>query len=202
MKFRPLNDWALIQASYSPEKTEGGIIIPDSAREKPAEGIVLAIGPGRYKLPDEQIKKRGAKKGKKNKEFVPTSVLPGQRVLYMKYLTNEIVLDGITYVLAREEHILGTFDEPVSPPASLGTRDLMTRMQKPAEGVVQGALSSKKGATKKVTTSEKKRKQKEPSSLRGGVKKTGSAGKASAASRGPADKTKAKNTAAKRGKKK
>ncbi|MGW8272106.1 MAG: hypothetical protein ACWGN7_01820 [Thermodesulfovibrionales bacterium] len=162
MKFRPLNDWALIQESYAPEKTAGGIIIPDAAREKPAEGIVIAIGPGRYKAPEAQAKGRGTKKGeKKKKEFVPTSVLPGQRVLYMKYLTNEIELDGVKYVLAREEHILGTFDEPVSPPASRGARDLMARPEEPGRGrkspptSSRGEGSAKRGPTGKATASSK-----------------------------------------------
>ncbi|MEK6684329.1 MAG: co-chaperone GroES [Nitrospirota bacterium] len=103
MKIRPLNDWALIRPRSEKEKTAGGIIIPDVAKERPSEGEVLAIGEGHYK--EEQDKK-----GKViDKKFVPTVVKTGDRVLYEKYGVTKVELDGEELVLVREESILGRF---------------------------------------------------------------------------------------------
>jgi chaperonin GroES len=103
MKIRPLNDWALIRPRSEAEKSAGGIIIPDVAKEKPQEGEVLAIGGGHYK--EEQDKK-----GKViEKKFVPTVVKTGDRVLYEKYGVTKIEVDGEALVLVREENILGRF---------------------------------------------------------------------------------------------
>ncbi|MBI3609890.1 MAG: co-chaperone GroES [Nitrospirae bacterium] len=101
MKIRPLQDWALIRPKEEAEKTSGGIIIPDAAKEKPQAGEVLAVGKGRYKEERD-------KKGKViEKKFVPTVVKPGDRVLYEKYGVTKVELDGEELILAREDHILG-----------------------------------------------------------------------------------------------
>jgi len=100
MKVKPLHDWTIIKRHESKEKTAGGIIIPDVARDIPAEGTVIAIGPGRYKK----------KPGKKTK-FIPTILKPGQRIYFMEYATQEIELDGKEIIFIREEDILGTLED-------------------------------------------------------------------------------------------
>lgn len=102
MGFRPLHDWVLIRRSEPEEKTGGGIIIPDAARSKPAEGVVEAIGPGRYK----------EEKGKKEKKFIPTGLKPGQQVIFIDYMAKDVMLDGKEITLIREEDILGTIEGP------------------------------------------------------------------------------------------
>jgi len=105
MKLKPLQDWALIQRIEPKEMTAAGIIIPDAAKDKPTEGIVLAIGPGRYKT------EKGKEKEKEKKKFVPTVLKQGQRVIYAKYAAREFELDGEEIVLVREDDVLGTVEE-------------------------------------------------------------------------------------------
>ncbi len=104
MGFRPLHDWVLIERSEPEEKTSGGIIIPDAARTKPTEGTVKAIGPGKFE------EKKGAGKGKKEKKFVPTVLKPGQRVMFIDYMTKDIVLNGEEITIIQEGNILGVFE--------------------------------------------------------------------------------------------
>lgn len=91
-KFRPLHDRVLIKRISEEEKTKGGIIIPDTAKEKPQEGEVVAVGNG--KIMEE---------GKR----VALEVKAGDHVLFGKYSGNEIKLDGEEYVIIREEDVLG-----------------------------------------------------------------------------------------------
>ena len=91
MKIRPLQDRLLLRPLEAEEKTAGGIIIPDSAKEKPQEGEVVATGKG--KVNDD---------GK----LVPLDVKRGDRVLYGKYSGSEVTVDGETYVILREEDVL------------------------------------------------------------------------------------------------
>jgi len=106
MKLKPLQDWVVIQSVEPEEKTAGGIIIPDAAKERPTEGIVLAIGPGKFET------EKGEKKGKeKEKKFIPTVLKPGQRIIYGKYSAREFEFDRETVVLVREEDVLGTVEE-------------------------------------------------------------------------------------------
>ena len=91
MKIRPLQDRLLLRPVEAEEKTAGGIIIPDTAKEKPQEGEVVAAGKG--KIRDD---------GK----LVPLDVKAGDRVLYGKYSGSEVTLDGETYVIVREEDVL------------------------------------------------------------------------------------------------
>lgn len=92
MKIRPLNDRLLVKRLAEEAKTAGGIIIPDSAKEKPAEGEVIAVGPG--KLND---------KG----ERVALQVTAGDRVLFSKYGGTEVKIDGDDFLIMREDDILG-----------------------------------------------------------------------------------------------
>ena len=92
MKVKPLNDRVLVKRMEPEEKVKGGIIIPDTAKEKPLEGKVVAVGAGRL---DE--------KGKR----VPVEVKPGDRVLIGKYAGTEIKIDDVEHVIVREDEILG-----------------------------------------------------------------------------------------------
>jgi chaperonin GroES len=92
MKIRPLNDRILVKRLEGEAKTAGGIIIPDSAKEKPAEGEIVAVGPG--KLND-------------NAERVAMDVAVGDRVLFSKYGGTEVKLDGEDFLIMREDDILG-----------------------------------------------------------------------------------------------
>lgn len=95
MKIRPLNDRILVKRVESEEKTAGGIIIPDSAKEKPAEGEIIAIGAG--KLND---------KG----ERIAMEVKAGDRVLFSKYGGTDVKIDGEDYLIMREDDILGIIE--------------------------------------------------------------------------------------------
>ena len=95
MKFRPLHDRVVVRRVESDEKTAGGIIIPDTAKEKPQEGEVIAVGAGAR---DEAGK------------LVPLDVKAGDRILFGKYSGTEIKLDGEEHVIMREEDILGVIE--------------------------------------------------------------------------------------------
>lgn len=95
MKIRPLNDRLLVQRLQEEEKTAGGIIIPDSAKEKPAEGKVVAVGPG--KLNDSG-------------ERVALQVKAGDVVLFSKYGGTDVKLDGEDYLIMREDDVLGVVE--------------------------------------------------------------------------------------------
>ncbi len=91
MKARPLHDKVLIQLLDAEEKTKGGIIIPETAKEKPQEGKVIAVGTGII-LPDGTIK--------------PLDVKKGDKILFRKYGGIEITLDGEDYLIVMEDEIL------------------------------------------------------------------------------------------------
>jgi chaperonin GroES len=95
MKIRPLNDRLLVKRLAEEEKTAGGIIIPDSAKEKPAEGEVVAVGPG---------------KTADNGERVALQVAVGDKVLFSKYGGTDVKLDGEDYLIMREDDILGILE--------------------------------------------------------------------------------------------
>jgi chaperonin GroES len=96
MKIRPLNDRLLVKRLEEEEKTAGGIIIPDSAKEKPAEGKVVAVGPG--KLSDAG-------------ERVALQVKEGDIVLFSKYGGTDVKLDGDDFLIMREDDILGIIEK-------------------------------------------------------------------------------------------
>ena len=96
MKLRPLDDRVVIKQSEAEEKTSGGIILPDTAKEKPQIGKIVSVGPG--KVLDDG--KRGKMSVKKNDE-----------VIYSKYIGNEVEIDGEKYVVLRESDILGIIEK-------------------------------------------------------------------------------------------
>ena len=96
MKVRPLQDRVLVRRVAEEEKTKGGIIIPDAAKEKPAEGEVIAVGSGKV---DEKGKVR------------PVSVKKGDRIMFGKYSGNEIKIDGVDHLILREDDILGVLEK-------------------------------------------------------------------------------------------
>jgi chaperonin GroES len=96
MKIRPLNDRILVKRLEEEEKTAGGIIIPDSAKEKPAEGEIVAVGPG--KLND---------KG----ERIAMDIKSGDRVLFSKYGGTDVKIEGEDYLIMREDDILGVVEK-------------------------------------------------------------------------------------------
>jgi chaperonin GroES len=95
MKLRPLQDRILVQRVEEETTTKGGIIIPDTAKEKPAEGKVAAVGNG--KVGDD---------GKR----VPLEVKKGNRVLFGKYAGTEVKVDGNEYLIMREDDVLGVIE--------------------------------------------------------------------------------------------
>jgi chaperonin GroES len=105
MGMQPLQDWVLIEPSEAKEKTAGGVFIPDTAKEKPVEGKVLAVGTGRWETPEK--KSGSTPKGKEDKVFKPTVLKPGDQVLYEKYGTTPVELDDKELVLVRESDVLG-----------------------------------------------------------------------------------------------
>ena len=92
MKIKPLQDRILIKRVASEEKSAGGIIIPDNAKEKPQEGEVIAVGAGKV-LDDGKIQKPDVK--------------VGDRVLFSKYAGSEVKLDGTEHLILREDDLLG-----------------------------------------------------------------------------------------------
>ncbi|MBB3066312.1 MULTISPECIES: co-chaperone GroES [Limibacillus] len=96
MKFRPLHDRVLVKRVESQEKTAGGIIIPDTAKEKPMEGEVISVGAGAR---DE------------NGKIVPLDVKAGDRVLFGKWSGTEVKLDGVDYIIMKESDIMGILDD-------------------------------------------------------------------------------------------
>jgi chaperonin GroES len=96
MKVRPLQDRILVRRVAEEEKTKGGIIIPDAAKEKPAEGEVIAVGSGKV---DDKGKVR------------PVAVKKGDRILFGKYSGNEIKIDGVDHLILREDDILGVLEK-------------------------------------------------------------------------------------------
>jgi chaperonin GroES len=96
MSIRPLNDRVLVVGVEEKEKTTGGIIIPDTAKEKPQEGKVVAVGPGKL---DENGKR------------IPLAVKKGDRILFGKYTGNEIKIDEVEHLIMREDDILGIIEK-------------------------------------------------------------------------------------------
>ena len=95
MKLRPLQDRILVQRVEEETTTKGGIIIPDTAKEKPAEGKVIAVGNG--KLGDD---------GKR----IPLEIKKGDRILFGKYSGTEVKIEGEEYLIMREDDVLGIID--------------------------------------------------------------------------------------------
>jgi chaperonin GroES len=91
-KFRPLHDRVVVRRITAEEKTKGGIIIPDTAKEKPSDGEIIAVGPGGR---DE------------NGKLIPIDLKPGNRVLFGKWSGTEVKLDGEELLIMKESDIMG-----------------------------------------------------------------------------------------------
>ena len=96
MNFRPLHDRVLVRRVEAEEKTAGGIIIPDSAKEKPQQGKVIAVGKGK-------IEKDG--------KVTPLDVKEGDTILFGKYSGQEIKIDGTEYLIMREDEVLAVVEK-------------------------------------------------------------------------------------------
>ena len=95
MKIRPLQDRILVKRVDEEAKTKGGIIIPDSAKEKPQDGLVVAVGPGKT-LESGEISKPGVKKG--------------DRILFSKYAGTDVNVDGDEHIIIREDDVLAIWE--------------------------------------------------------------------------------------------
>jgi chaperonin GroES len=95
MTFRPLHDRVLIERVEEKESVKGGIVIPDTAKEKPQEGQVVAVGSG---------------KKEKDGKVIPLDVKVGDRILFGKYSGTEIKIDNDDYLILREEEVLGVIE--------------------------------------------------------------------------------------------
>ena len=96
MKFRPLHDRVVVTRIDVEGKTAGGIIIPDTAKEKPTEGEVIAVGPGGR---DESGK------------LIPIDLKTGDRVLFGKWSGTEVKIDGVEYLIMKESDIMGVIEQ-------------------------------------------------------------------------------------------
>ena len=99
MKFRPLHDRVVVKRIDAEEKSAGGIIIPDTAKEKPSEGEIIAVGPGGR---DE------------NGKLIPIDLKTGDRVLFGKWSGAEVKIDGVDYLIMKESDIMGVLDQSVT----------------------------------------------------------------------------------------
>jgi chaperonin GroES len=99
MKFRPLHDRVVVKRIDAEAKTAGGIIIPDTAKEKPSEGEILAIGPGGR---DEAGK------------LIPIDLRVGDRVLFGKWSGSEVKIDGVEVLIMKESDIMGVIEGTVT----------------------------------------------------------------------------------------
>jgi len=100
MKFRPLHDRVVVKRIEEETKTKGGLIIPDTAKEKPMQGEILAVGPGAR---NEQG------------ELIPLGVEVGDRVLFGKWSGTEVKLDGDELLIMKESDIMGVLEESAAP---------------------------------------------------------------------------------------
>jgi chaperonin GroES len=99
MKFRPLHDRVVVKRIDAEEKTSGGIIIPDTAKEKPQTGEVVAVGPGGR---DE------------NGKLIQIDVKSGDRILFGKWSGTEVKIDGVEYLIMKESDIMGVLEGTVA----------------------------------------------------------------------------------------
>ena len=106
MKFKPLHDRVLIEVLDSSEKTSGGIIIPDTAQEKPQEGKVVAVGGGAKTEEGKVVAVGGGAKTEDGKK-IPMDVKVGDKVLFGKWSGTEVKIDGKEYSIMKESDIMG-----------------------------------------------------------------------------------------------
>jgi chaperonin GroES len=99
MRFRPLHDRVVVTRIEADDKTAGGIIIPDTAKEKPSQGEVISVGPGGR---DETGK------------IIPIDLIVGDRVLFGKWSGTEVKIDGVEYLIMKESDIMGVIEQTVA----------------------------------------------------------------------------------------
>ena len=99
MKFRPLHDRVVVRRIEGEDKTKGGIIIPDTVKEKPQEGVVVAVGPGAR---DESGK------------LTPTELKPGDHVLFGKWSGSEVKIDGEELLIMKETDVMGVIEGAIA----------------------------------------------------------------------------------------
>jgi chaperonin GroES len=99
MKFRPLHDRVVVKRIDAEDKSAGGIIIPDTAKEKPSQGEITAVGPGGR---DEAGK------------LIPIDLMVGDRVLFGKWSGTEVKIDGVELLIMNESDIMGVLDTPIA----------------------------------------------------------------------------------------
>jgi chaperonin GroES len=180
MKLIPLHDWAVIIPAEAETRTAGGLYIPDTAKEKPEEGVVEAIGPGAY-----EEEKRGKKKDEREeRRFIATVVKPGDRVLYERWAGQKYTIDVAERILVRERSILGWIERQQIP--SVTTSGSATSLiERPASPLMVS------GQKKKEETAET------------AAKRTAAKPAKAAAKKSPAESSKPKpSTSGKTGKKK
>jgi chaperonin GroES len=100
MKFRPLHDRVVVRRIEADAKTKGGIIIPDTVKEKPQEGEVVAVGPGGR---DESGK------------LIPVELKPGERILFGKWSGTEVKIDGEELLIMKETDVMGVIEGAIAP---------------------------------------------------------------------------------------
>jgi chaperonin GroES len=115
MSFKPLQDRVLVRRIEQEEKTAGGIIIPDTAQEKPMEGEIIACGPGAR-----------AETGK----IAPLDVKPGNRVLFGKWSGTEVKIDGDDFIIMKESDLLGVVEAAPRQKKKLGVVEAASRQRK------------------------------------------------------------------------
>ncbi len=167
MKLTPLHDWAVIVPAEAPATTAGGLYIPDTAKEKPEEGVVEAIGPGAF-----EEEKRGKKKVQsKERKFIPTTVKPGDRVLYERWAGKTFTIGNEERIVVRERDILGLIDRPPRIPAATTAKsatEIIERQAAPPPKKMEQMPASEpsaKAAGKKTAAKSK------PKSKKAGKKK-------------------------------
>ncbi len=166
MKLQPLHDWAVIRQFAAEEMTASGLYIPDMAKEKSHEGVVVAIGPGAY-----EEEKRSEKKDKnKERRFIPTTIKPGDLVIYERYAGRAHTIDNDELVLVRERDILGVLLErpiktseqkkPLQIPATTSSQQSTASILK--RPVFPLAKTSGRTATQKTAESTVGKTEKKP----------------------------------------
>jgi chaperonin GroES len=104
MNIKPLQDWVVVTPDEAREQSQGGIIIPDTAKERPEQGKVVAVGEGRW-IEEKTEGKKTAKE--KEKKFVPMTLKPGDHIFYEKYAARRMDINNEEWVLVREADVLG-----------------------------------------------------------------------------------------------
>jgi len=167
MKLKPLHDWIVIVPVEAATRTAGGLYIPDSAKEKPEEGIVEAVGPGASE--EQQTGKK--KTAEEERKFIPTTVKPGDRVLFERWSGRTHTIGKEERILVRERDILGIIERPLQIPQATGTGSVTAIVPREA------GLPAKKGAEEKLLKTPVKTAAKKKASAKKAAAKTKKAAK-------------------------